>query len=241
MNQLLIDHTVVIGAGGTGGYLVPQLARLLAYHPQSSDAVQLWDGDEFEERNRERQICGEAQVGLNKATALASLCAAVGLSSVQPRENFITADGMRVATKDYQRPLVVLAVDNDATRQATLRAMERRIQDGLDFFWISPGNCDNADGQGRIRADVTWWGMVQGTQLGIDPRELYQNIANPDDSIPREGSCALHAPSAPQLLSANALAATGALLVIQALLDLQLPAQASAMSIDGRSFSMVFS
>lgn len=241
MNPLLIDHTIVIGAGGTGGYLVPQLARLLAYHPHSSDAVQLWDGDEFEERNRERQICGDSQIGLNKATALASLCATVGLSGVQPRENFVTADSMRVATQNCQRPLVVLAVDNDATRSATLRIMESRARDSRDFFWVSPGNCDNADGQGRIRADVTWWGMVQGTELGMDPRTLYQNLAEPEDSIPREGSCALHAPSAPQLLSANALAATGTLLVIQALLDLQLPPQASAMSIDGRSFSMVFS
>jgi hypothetical protein len=64
---------------------------------------------------------------------------------------------------------------------------------------------------------------------------VYPNIENPQDSIPHEGSCALHAPSRPQLIAANFMAASITLMVIQNLLDDQLDVSQSSMFFNVRS------
>lgn len=205
----------LIGVGGTGGFLSAPLARLFAYHPATQNtSVTFIDGDEFEEKNMTRQIVGPTQVGLNKARAMMDFCSFQGLNNVATVEDFISFSSFSPMVNRSERPLIVCAVDNDATRADVIKTLER--QENKDFFFITPGN---SDGLEDVRGQALWWGRVNGEPVGINPALVYPNIENPEDTIPHKGSCALHAPSRPQLIAANHMAASVTLMTIQNLLD----------------------
>jgi hypothetical protein len=220
------DYVFVIGVGGTGGHLAAPLARLVAYHPNTQDSKVIFiDGDEFEEKNITRQLVGESQVGMNKARAMVDFCAYQGLmGNIECKEDFISASTFIPMLRRSNSPMVVCCVDNDATRLAILKSIESTCSG--DFFFISPGN---SDGTETVKGQTLYWGRVEGENVGINPAIIYPNIENPQDSIPSKGSCALNAPSRPQLLSANFFAASITLAVIQNLLDGMLNPQSSSM------------
>ena len=236
---MFIDHTLVIGAGGSGGQLIPSLARLLAYHPRARASLTVADGDAFEEHNQSRQLCGPAQLGRNKAEAMAELCAAQGLDFVQAVPRFLNKDGIRQQLHSLDNLLVVSTVDNDATRLAVIEVLESLVN--RNWFHLTTGNADDADGQQRITSSTHWHGVTGGEPVGLNPALLFPNIAEPSDVIPKQGSCALAAPSSPQLISANALASTMALLVVQNALDQRLDPQSNSCFANGRSFKLTFS
>jgi hypothetical protein len=220
------DYVFVIGVGGTGGHLAAPLARLIAYHPNSQGAKVIFiDGDEFEEKNATRQLVGQSQIGLNKARAMVDLCAYQGLiDNIECKEDFISASTFIPMLRKAKSPMIVCSVDNDATRLAIINAIHM-VCEG-DFFFISPGN---SDGTESVKGQTMYWGRIDGNNVGINPAEVYPNIENPQDSVPHKGSCALNAPSRPQLIAANFFAASITLAVIQNLLDGMLKPQSSAM------------
>lgn len=225
----------LVGCGGTGSALAPQLARLCAYHEMASNApFTLWDGDTFEPRNLARQVCSAQHNEQNKALVTQQLLAEQGLT-VQATPRFV--NGILLRGSVGACPLMVNAVDNDATRASTLNFLDSTCE---SFFWVSPGNNDDSDGLGRISCSVLWWGRLSGVEVGIDPRTAYDNIANPTDALPVDGGCLAHAPSAPQLITANALAASLTLLVLQNLFDGRLPARSSSVVMDGRDLKLSF-
>jgi len=232
-----LDHTLVIGAGGSGGQLIPSLARLLAYHPNARASLTVADGDAFEEHNQTRQLCGPSQLGRNKAEAMAELCAAQGLDFVQACPRFLDANGLRQQLKPAGCLLVVSTVDNDATRKVVIDVLSERSG---DWFHCTTGN-SSAEQDARITTSTHWHGVVDGEAVGLSPALLFPNIAEPSDVIPKQGSCALLAPSAPQLLSANVLSATMTLLVIQNLLDGKLSPHSNSLFANGRAFKFTFS
>jgi len=235
---MFITDTLVIGAGGSGGQLIPSLARLLAYHSSADAKLVIADGDVFEDKNQTRQLCGPGQLGRNKADVLAEHCQSIGLSAVRSHPEYIDAAALRRLLRRSDCPLVVSAVDNDATRKAVITVLEERER---DWAHITTGNADSSDGQARISSSTHWHGRWCGEPFGLNPALLFDNIANPNDAIPAEGSCANHAPSAPQLISANALSAAMALLVIQNLLDGQLHPASNSCFANGRSFKLTCS
>lgn len=236
---MYVDTTLVIGAGGSGGQLIPSLARLLAYHPSASDSVVIADGDSFEGHNQERQLCGPGQIGRNKADVLAEYCRDIGLTQVRSIADFLDRPAIRRATEQALCPLVVSTVDNDATRAAVIDVLEKRGE--RSWLHVTTGNADNSDGQFRISSSTHWHGVINGNPVGLSPALLFPNIAHPTDAIPAHGSCALAAPSAPQLISANALSAVMALLVIQNILDGQLDPTSNSAFANGRSFKLTLS
>lgn len=234
---MFITNTLVIGAGGTGGQLIPSLARLLAYHPNASGNVWIADGDVFEEKNQSRQLCGPDDLGKNKAEALSGHCNRQGLStSYLPM--FADKPALRRWLADPGPHLVVTTVDNDATRKAVIDVLQE--QQG-DWLHVTTGNADNSDGKARINTSTHWHGRLNGQSIGLSPALLFDNIANPSDDIPVAGTCAAQAPSAPQLISANALSAVMALLVIQNLLDGHLDPNANSAFANGRTFQLTLS
>ena len=219
------DCVFVIGVGGTGGHLAAPLARLVAYHPKTQNTKTIFiDGDEFEEKNATRQLVGESQIGLNKARAMVDFCSYQGLTNTECKEDFISSATFIPMLRRCSSPMVVCCVDNDATRLAIIKAIQSTCEG--DFFFISPGN---SDGTETVKGQTLYWGRVEGQNVGINPAEVYPNIENPQDSIPSKGSCALNAPSRPQLLSANFFCAAITLAVIQNLLDGVLNPQSSSM------------
>ena len=216
----------VIGVGGTGGHLAAPLARLVAYHPNTQGAkITFIDGDFFESSNLTRQIVGESQLNKNKAEAMKDFCSYQGLSDISVKSQFITESTFIPLIRNSERPVIICSVDNDATRKAVINSIQK-TRNEMDFFYITPGNSDGLD---DVRGQTLWWGQINGETVGMNPTIAFSNIENPQDSIPREGSCALNAPSRPQLISANFLSAALTLSVIQNLLDGQLNVSQSGM------------
>lgn len=226
------DYVFVIGTGGTGGHIAPNLARMIAYHQNTSNTkVVFIDGDSFEESNMYRQLVGPSQVGLNKARAMVDLCAYLGLSdNIECKEEFLNAQLFTPMIRRAMAPLIVCAVDNDATRKEVIEVIEMNCKD--DFFFVTPGN---SDGTETVKGQTLWYGRINGQNYGLNPAEMYDNIGNPQDSVPHKGSCSLHAPSRPQLISANFLAAAQTLTVVQNLLDGLLDPKTSNWFFNGRT------
>lgn len=228
------DIVFIIGVGGTGGFLAAPIARLVAYHQATENAkVVFIDGDEFEQHNQTRQIVGPSQIGMNKARAMVDFCSFQGLENVECKEDFISMTSFIPLLSRSKSPLIICSVDNDATRNDVLKAISSTCSN-KDFFFITPGN---SDGTESVQGQTLWFGSCNGEKFGMDPSLAYPNINNPIDSVPEKGSCALNAPSRPQLISANFFAAAITLSVIQNFLDGVLNPKQSGMFFNGRSLT----
>lgn len=231
------DKIYLVGVGGTGGHIAAPLSRLAAYHPNTQGAtITFIDGDEFEEKNQTRQIVAPSQVGLNKAQAMQDFCKYQGLDNVDYKPDFISGATFIPLLRRSEAPLIVCSVDNDATRLAIINAINSTCNG--DFFFITPGNSDGID---EVRGQALWYGRIDGVKVGCNPALVYPNIDNPQDSIPHEGSCALHAPSRPQLIAANFFAASVTLMVIQNLLDGHIDPEQSSMFFNLRNLKTTVS
>ena len=62
---------IVLGAGGTGGYLIPHLYRIAFANEQRKYRIIICDGDIAEPKNLVRQNFLEQDIGRNKAAVLA--------------------------------------------------------------------------------------------------------------------------------------------------------------------------
>lgn len=205
------SHLIVVGLGGTGSIVAEPLVRLLAYHKDGTRKVIFIDGDKFEEKNLERQLFPKALVGSNKAKVAAdrvsSICDVRAIPNFINRESFL-AELMSEEGLVKGCPLIILSVDNHATRKAVIAALdEAPIK---DFVLVMPGN--ELD-YGRCEVYLKSGGEV----LGSHPFDVHDVIKNPTDRIP--GGCAAEAPSTPQLVTANFGAAYTVMLTVQGLLD----------------------
>ena len=234
----MFDKTYVIGTGGTGGYMIPPLARLLQYHSATRHTtVTVFDGDVFEDKNQSRQMMMPDYVGQNKAAAMAEMCQNMGLNNINYVDEFITLSSFVPYLEESEAPLIIAAVDNDATRTAIIDAIGMVCTD-KDFFFITPGN---SDGEEEVRGQTLWYGRINGESVGMNPKEVYPNIQQPDDEIPQAGSCARLQESRPQLITANFMAAASTLAVLQNLLDEKLESKKSAIHFNIRNLKSAVS
>ena len=147
-------HITIVGAGGTGSYIVQTVARLMAHANEKGSPkidVTLVDGDTIEAKNIGRQLFAPAEIGRNKAQSLATrFNQALGLK-IQAIPTMIDQYSLPHVDR-YQwhqsaaldkRPysIVVGAVDNAEARKV--------IHDGLAKYvfnlWIDSGNHEHGD------------------------------------------------------------------------------------------------
>lgn len=213
---------------------MPSLVRLLKFHPHGTKDVVVYDGDAFEDHNEQRQISTTG----DKTAAVSEMLKQQGLDAVF-KPSYMTKQRLKVIReRDLQvsgTRLIIAAVDNDATRKVCIDTL---LEMPGDFLFVTPGNSDASDEDAAINGSVLWFGRIGDQQVGLNPALLFPNIERPQDAIPRRGGCIEHAPSAPQLISANALAAAYTLVVIQNLLDDRMPFQASHLFFNGRNLSV---
>lgn len=208
--------------------------RMLQYHPNGTTDVVVYDGDQFEEHNAERQINSSG----SKADRLNVLLELQNLEPVCVDQYMNRSLLSRLRREDLTAGsirLVVAAVDNDATRKMCVDVLTEL--DG-DFLFVTPGNSDASDSETDIRGNVLWYGRIGGKDVGINPSLLFPNIERPQDGIPRKGNCTEGAISTPQLIAANSLAASYTLTVIQNFLDDRMPYEASHLFFNGRTLSL---
>ena len=209
--QMQPRRFIVIGAGGIGGRLAEDLARLLQYKAPGS-ALVIVDGDAFEPKNAERQIFSERG---NKAM--------VRQRELQPQfpDIFIAGDDRWVVGEvpevppDAEDPgatrvvaasellndgdVVYAVVDNFACRKVVFDAA--RELDNIDVF--TGGNDDALFGSTYhyVRRD--------GKDITDHPAERHPEYTDPPDRNPGELSCQERAAieGGTQLLATNAAVA----------------------------------
>jgi len=216
-----ITSTLLVGCGGTGGYLASPLARLLTFHPNAQLSLTLCDGDTFEDGNRYRQLMAAEDAGVNKALAINRRLYHESYVSAAVIADYLNPTNLNSWLLEAgDCPMIVVAVDNDSTRKMVCDQLQEAKAYLPSFFMITPGN-DAGEGSrpAEIKGQTLWWGYTENTDFGINPATVYPNIANPSDPAPVRGECSAKAPSQPQLIAANLMAAATTLSVIQSLLD----------------------
>jgi molybdopterin/thiamine biosynthesis adenylyltransferase len=187
----------VIGAGGVGGALLPTLLRVMNYGAtvyQFDDATcTIVDGDEYEDRNRDRQSFTEKG---NKAKITADrLKPEYDNVVIDTFEKYLTIDNIAEVIKEGD--VVFCCVDNHATRLLISQFCQK-----LENITILSGGNELFDG--NIQAYV----RRGGVDITPPIEKFHKEIANPNDQNPayveRKAGCDAMVASAPQLLIVNA-------------------------------------
>ena len=207
---------IVIGAGGTGGYVIPHLYRL-SYALRRDIRVIICDGDLVEEKNLIRQNFIAQDIGRNKAQVQAErYSAAFGIEceyipryveSVEQLMGLVSPDFY----KDYQhietQDVILLGcVDNNNSRQICHKVFGKQ----KDIVYIDSGNGEHT---GQVVCGV----RQKGKTVYKSVCTKYPDIRKKTDKLPSELSCAERSVSAPQSVTANLMAATA---VVSFLYDL---------------------
>lgn len=218
-------HFIVVGAGGTGGYLIPQLARQIAIQNRirgleglSPHYLTIIDGDIVEEKNLIRQNFVDRDMNKNKAEVMAERYGrAYQLSIDYVTDYIVDVDMLRgLVHQDDENPacpVFIDCVDNNKTRafiQEAHRSYTKSyfISSGneemtgqvvLSLQMVRNQNLETTFGNERFGAPVT-----PSTPSIID---MFPSMLDGSDKLPTEMSCAENAESAPQNIHTNMTAA----------------------------------
>lgn len=196
---------VVLGAGGTGGYVIPHLYRL-GYASEHPTRIIVCDGDVVEQKNLIRQNFVEQDIGRNKAQALAARYAAAFGIECEYRPEFIeTQEELHILTEpdrvpypmEPQRVILLGCVDNNKSR----RLCHEAFCQSQDLVYIDSGN---EEFSGQVVCGVRRNGRTIFKPVG----GIAPEILKAQDRFPSEISCAEAAQADPQSMAANIMAAT---------------------------------
>ncbi len=209
---------IVLGAGGTGGYVIPHLYRL-CFAARRDVRIIVCDGDVVEEKNLIRQNFVTQDIGRNKAQVQAERYSAAFGIACEYKPDFIeSVDELFSLTRpDFfkkswqsgsttQRVILIGCVDNNKSRTMCNEVFKRQN----DLIYIDSGNGEHT---GQVVC-----GVRQNGRTTYKPVcSLYPDILKEEDKFPTELSCAERSISAPQSVTANLMAATA---VVSFLYDL---------------------
>ena len=219
----------IIGAGGTGGYLIPNLVRQVALSNQlrkKQDAllhtITVIDGDDLESKNLIRQNFVMADIGKNKAEVMAQRYGRAFQQNVNYVKEYLstparfeelinnTLDGNRPIAK--QHVVIIDCTDNNKTRLM----MKSTVADtNYNAVLLSSGNeefagqvvCSFRPRQPR-RIDWDKNHSLQNHVWDIQTPDFFEMFPNtPIDKMPGELSCAEASVSSPQNIYTNMTAA----------------------------------
>lgn len=209
---------IILGAGGTGGYVIPHLYRI-SFAADRQIRIIICDGDVVEEKNLIRQNFVEQDIGRNKAQVLAErYSAAFGIECEYiPRFVEDEEELFRLTKPDFrqnsesgipetQRVLLLGCVDNNKSRKLCHAVFARQ----KDLIYIDSGNGEHT---GQVVCGVRQNGRTTYKPVS----SLYPDMLDDEDKFPSELSCAERTVSAPQSVTANLTAATA---VVSFLYDL---------------------
>lgn len=202
----------VIGAGGTGGYAIPLLARLLA---GGGHVIHVWDGDVVEPKNLKRQNFCKDDLDRNKAEVMcekvrrdvhqAPLMVAHSEYIVSP-EAFLAE--IVAGLEDDQSLIIAMAVDNVSTRTLINDViMKDLVSAHVLTIVLDSGNHDQG-GQVVVygNALTRFERPFESPQMGILPTmlQMFSNLATIEDENPGlVRKCEDAAESMPQAMMAN--------------------------------------
>lgn len=217
---------IVVGAGGTGGYFIPNLARQIAItnglrkiEGLPEHKLIIIDQDEVSLSNLNRQNFIEKDLDKNKAEVLASRYGVAFSTNIEYLDQYITSPEMLVniaassCENNYDHlPVIVDCVDNNKTRVFIHEAIEQMAHRFVGVYSLSSGN-EFLNGQ-------VVCGFKPGGLLGRrdyyntrdffrtpNVAEMFPEILEGEDKLPTELSCDEAAVSHPQNIMTNITAA----------------------------------
>jgi len=202
-----VDKILVIGCGGTGGFLIPALARYLITIKFDGDFI-LADGDNYSESNVERQMFAASKVGNNKA----AYQAAAIKSQIGETLYHLWSEPKYLSKKDVEEEVDEnTVVFNCADNLAIRKHVEDHIQT-LDC--AAHICCGNEMTTGQVQISY----RLKGKNVTPSIYERYPEL-NSDNDDRAEMSCEEIAelPSGGQVITANMMSASIALSAFMAL------------------------
>ena len=208
--RLALDRPVqivIIGAGGTGGYVIPHLYRI-AYASEHPCRIILADGDVVEDKNLIRQSFSPMDIGENKAAVMAERYSNVFGIETEYVPDFIEDEEHLLNLLDVPEPpyysdapmpisILIGAVDNNRSRVLCNNVFN--LMD--DIIYIDSGNEESG---GQVVCGMKTNGRVVSKPVA----SVYPDILQGDEKFPSELSCAERSVSAPQSIAANLFAST---------------------------------
>ena len=205
--KLALDRPVkivIIGAGGTGGNIIPHLYRI-AFSSDRHCKIVICDGDIVERKNLIRQNFAACDIGENKAQVMAERYSEVFGIETEYIPRYIESEeelyGLLSVKGTYGSPkpigILIGAVDNNRSR-----VMCNNVFNKLDdIIYIDSGN-------GEFTGQVVCGVKMGGKVLSKPVAKVYPDILTDTEKFPSELSCAERSVSAPQTIAANVFAST---------------------------------
>ena len=191
-------RVLVVGAGGTGGRVIPPLMQIL----RRGDSVGIVDGDHVEDRNLVRQNFRQRDVGENKAEVMARRYRRDGINvdvyATMLHDELPLGEIMAGSSLRPDSPRIIIgAVDNWKARQTM-----HRIVTGATYpcMWIDGGN-ERRGGQ-AIMSFRSWPMKVVGPMTQMD-YGLAKNVTKSYSDAEHNWHCWGLQHSMPQLLAAK--------------------------------------
>lgn len=232
-NYNLEKHFIVIGAGGTGGYLIPNLVRQLSLQNAIRKVeglrphkITIVDADDIEPKNLTRQQFVAADVGRNKAEVMSTRYGrAFNMPIEFVPEYIVDVDMLLGLVARNHVPVYVDCVDNNKTRAIMFDAYSRHngymISSGNEefsgqvVFSMSSGSREATtiseifNGRGVLKHIRNHSTSPEANEFWRTPTlvDMFPTVLDGTDRLPTEMSCAEAAESAPQNIMTNMVAA----------------------------------
>lgn len=206
---------VVIGAGGTGGYVIPHLYRI-AYASGRPCRIIIADGDIVEQKNLIRQNFAECDIGENKAQVMAERYSEVFGIETEYIPDFIENEQQLLELLRFEssgrnsiKPISILigAVDNNRSRIMCNNVFKQLD----DIIYIDSGN-------GEFTGQVICGVKMSGRVISKPVASVYPDLLKDTEKFPSELSCAERSVSAPQSIAANVFASSAVISMLYHLL-----------------------
>jgi len=185
---------LIIGAGGTGGYVIPHLYRI-AFASKRKCSIIIADGDIVEDKNLVRQNFSFTDVGENKAAVMAERYSDVFGIETEYIPDFIESEKQLYELLQDSRPsysysnkpisILIGAVDNNRSRVMCNEVF--KMMD--DIIYIDAGNAESG---GQVVCGMKSSGKV----LSKPVARVYPDILKDIEKFPSELSCAERSVSA---------------------------------------------
>lgn len=225
-------YFIIVGTGGTGGYVAQQVAQLVSVYGKGS--IILADADVVEEKNLKNQLFVKSDIGFKKASILAERYSAayevsIGsytekyIESIDDIEKLVSSDYLGIGYYKRFCPILIGCVDNKYSRRIFHEYFMRKSS----LIYIDVGNESAKVPKDFIDRSMSEWSEEEVSQfhnsgftgqavvgVKIDDNTIYEPVASifpdifeGDELAPSALSCSELAASAPQKLITNRYAA----------------------------------
>lgn len=191
----------LIGCGGIGSWLAPQLGKLMTSDVWKFDrTIRLWDGDLVERGNLDRQWFSKDDIGKPKVECTARVLREMCPGLEVKEENGWFSDRSIVADD----PIIICCADNHLARRHALAVADDR--------YVQAIICGNE----YVEAEAYTYDPNNMMGLPTDPRTYYPDLLTDESGAPdRPAGCTGEiTKSSPQLGMANQFAAVAAMYLL---------------------------